>query len=838
MKLLAVALLVWGFRVDAGTQGILEGIVKDRARGEPLPGVNVQIEGLRIGASTDLDGYYRIHSIRAGTYQVRFTHIGYRPHLATEVIIHPDLRTRLNASLEQSDISLDEVVIVQERPLLQKDLPATAYSIGESTIEKLPVSSLQEILTLQPGTTIEGNVRGGKTTEVVYLVDGLPIQDVMGGGVGATVPKGSITRMTVHTGGFDAEYGNALSGVVNMVTKSGGARHTLGFRLEHDSWIPEYWNKQQDRATELEATASGPISVDRIYYFTANTIALTDTRWWQDFQRFYISPVSREFAGFTKLEYELQATMRLSLQGIYSVRDWRDYEFSWRFNLDGLPPRSRDSYRIAMMLSHTISPTSYYSVSLSRMYQRSRIGEGPRDASTLSVYEYDFFLRYVVEGTRNWWADTRQAIHTLKGDITSQLGRAHVFKAGLELNHYDVVSDLVKYEPQTSYFGKPIVTAPLLSHSNQYSYGPRSGSIYVQDKADIVEDGSNFSAGVRWDFFDPTAQRPIVEFVPIAADEYRQEVAGFTKARFKHQFSPRLAFATPVGPSTFLFVNFGHYFQFPLFDYLYSGITPSQVRSGTRSVLVGNPDLEPERTVAWELGVKHGLTSHNVISAAYFKKSFKNQIDSKTLIPFDSKSAGDYGFASYVNNANAEAYGIEIVLSQERGERITGNISYTYMVTEGVSEYADQTINYAQWGFPLVAQPFPLSWDQRHAIKMEADVKLPFQIQATLVALYNSPRPFTYYPTRDGFTPLDSTKAFLPNNRRMEDVLFLHAKLTRAFQLFTPRQVAVVFVDARNIFNRKNIRWMDSSGRIGGELADPGAYYDPRRIRLGVRVDL
>jgi outer membrane receptor for ferrienterochelin and colicin len=255
-------------------------------------------------------------------------------------------------------------------------------------------------------------------------------------------------------------------------------------------------------------------------------------------------------------------------------------------------------------------------------------------------------------------------------------------------------------------------------------------------------------------------------------------------------------------------------------------------------VLTGNPDLEPERTVAWEVGFKYGINPDLLGSLTYFKKAFRNQIDSKTLVPADSKFAGDYGYASFVNNAEANATGLEVVLSRERDERLTGSFSYSYMVTEGISEYADQRINYAQWGFPLAVKPFPLSWDQRHTIKADGEFTLLSNIQANLIILYNSARPYTYYPTRDGFLPLDTTKSLLPNNRRMEDVVLVNIKLSRRFEFGeSNRYVVIVYADARNVFNRKNIRWIDASGRIGGELSDPGAYYDPRRVHVGVRAE-
>jgi hypothetical protein len=840
LALLALTFCSANGAVFRGTTGILEGKVIDKLTKEPLVGVNVTIAGTHYGAMTDTSGRYWVNNVRANVYQVRYSLIGHKSVIVKDVTILPDLRTRIDVEMEISAVEMDVIEVHAQKPLIQKDLAATAFSFGELKIDRLPVSSFREVMLLQPGTTLEGNVRGGKTTEVMFLVDGMPVQDLVGGGLGTSLPKSSITGMTIHTGGFDAEYGNAMSGVVNVITRSGGDKHTLAFRAESDNWLlgDVSINQQQDRLWEFELTAGGPIVHDKLFYFAANSYLATDTRWWQDFEKQLASPISQEVSGFGKLDYLFSTTSKLSLQGLYSLRSWRDYEFSWRFNLPGLPSRSRSSYRGSLIYSETVSDRTFYTVSLNAFHLGSKIGEGDKAGIVLNPYQYDFYLQYILSGQRNWWADVRQNVYTFKGDFTTRIADIHIVRVGVEANQYNVNSDVIKYEPQTTYFGKPIVDAPMLNYSNKYSYGPRSGSVYIQDKVEVVRDGSNASVGLRWDFFDPTAERPIVEFVPVKANEYQQNIVGTAKARFKHQLSPRLSLAVPVGPTSFFFVNFGHYFQFPLFDYLYSGISPAQLRGGARNVLVGNPDLEPERSVAWEFGVKHSITADVLASATYFRKDFHNQIDSKTLIPFDSKSGGDFGFAAYVNNATADASGFELVLSKEHSEELSGSISYTYMITEGMSEGANQAINYAQWGFPVYPKPFPLSWDQRHAFKIDADFVLPYGIQGNAIVWYNTPRPYTYYPTRDGFTPLDTIHVFIPNNKRMSDVFFVNLKMSKKLTLGVDGSyVLTLYIDARNLLNNRNVRWMDSGGRIGGELGDPSAYYDPRRIRIGAKLE-
>ncbi len=815
----------------AGTDGLIEGVVRDRSTGEPVIGATVTVVGTMLGAVTDTDGRYRIGQIRAGLYDVKVSHLGYRATIVRAVRVLADLRTVVNADLEPTAVEMEAVEIRAVRPLIQRDLAATAFMVGSEKMDLLPISTVQDVLALQPGTTNEGNVRGGKTTDVVFLVDGLPVMDVLGGGSSASLPRSAITGITLQTGGFEAEYGNAQAGVVNVVTRAASRMPRWSIRHERDNWLGKL-NQEHSGWVETELAGSGPILEDRLYLFTANVLHTDETRWWQDFQRQVASPIVTEVSGLTKLESTPGSADRLSLQAIYSWKKWRDYEFSWRFNLSGLPARERTAARGTLQYATSPLPGLTLIGTASVFAQRSQIGEG-RIPGDPSPYEYDFFLRYVVRGTRYWWADARQLVGTLKLESVYDGWKDQMWKMGAEVHQYDLRSELQKVEPQRTYYGKPIASAPMLNFGNSYAYRPRSGSVYLQDKVQVESEGSILTVGVRWEFLDPLAVRPIVEFIPTTPGEYRQVVAGYAPAMLKQQLSPRLSYTAPVSPRTFVFVNYGHYFQFPLFDQLYSGTQPQQLAVGSKNVQAGNPDLQPERTVAWEIGLKLSIDDQTVGSVTHFRKKMTNQLDVKTLIPFDSKSAGDYGFASYVNNAEGRSEGLEVVLTRESGERIRGSISYTLMFTEGVTEAADQGINLAQWGFPVATRPYPLSWDQRHTVKADAEWTMWDFVHLNAVALYNSPRPFTYYPTRDGYRPLDSSKIFVPNNQRMEHVLFVNVKASIELHLGSSG-VLTVYADGRNILGRSNVRWMDSSGRVGGELGDPSATYDPRRVRLGL----
>ena len=818
----------------AGTTGILEGIVRDKTTREPIPGVNVSISALQRGVVTDIDGAFEVQNIRAGQFDVRFSHVGHRSITLKNVAIQPDLRTRLTVELEPTNVELPEIVVVQERPLIQTDITGTSFQITGEEIAALPVDNATDILHLKPGVTLEGNIRGGRSDEVVFLVDGLPVRDVLSGDLTLDLPKSSIAGMSIATGGFEPEYGNALSGVVNIVTKGGTDEHHFMAKVDKDNILG---GTQVSKTNELDCSASGPVIPSSLYYVASFSGLLTDTRWWQDFERFFPSPVEKSFGGFGKLDYLVSPSMRFALQILYDHHDWHDYEFDWRFNLNGLPPEKRDAYRIAAFLTHTVSRTFFYTASLSRFFIRSRLGTGSEsDIPVNDPYQYDFFLRYVVSGQRAWWSDAKQTSSMAKFDGTFHPVDLHLIKFGGELTLFDLHSNLAKYEPRKTFFGRPLINEPQLDFSTSYAYKPQAGALYIQDKIGVETEGVLLNIGLRYDFFNPTASRPAIEAIPVSDTAFTFAVQQTVPAKWKHQFSPRLGAAMQVAENGYLFVNLGSYFQYPLFDYLYSGLDRVTLARGF-SALTGNPDLEPERTIAYEMSLRYSFSHEIVGSITYFNKQTTNLIDTKTFVPGDSKLAGTYGFAEYVNTPNAQSHGIELTISRERGGWITGDISYTYMVTEGTSGTPQDGFYIAQYGLPPAVRTFPLSWDQRHTVKTTVKLAAPGGFSALCVAEYHSGRPYTNYPTATGFEPVDGG-AFIQNNDRMPSYNDVDLRVEQAFSIgFMPTAHPKVFVDMRNVFNSMNVKWEDSNGRIGGELGDPSGYYIGRRTRVGLQID-
>jgi outer membrane receptor for ferrienterochelin and colicin len=214
----------------AGTTGKIAGVVTDAETGDALPGVNIVISGTAMGAATDMDGYYIILNVPPGLHNVTFSMIGYREVRYENVRVSIDLTTTINAALQTEAVELGEAVVVTaQRELILKDMTSSLAVTSAEEIESLPVQTIQEVLRLNAGI-IESNgrlhIRGGRPGEVAYWVNGISATDVYDGRIGVTVENTAVQELQVISGTFNAEYGQAMSGIVNIITKEGGKKYS------------------------------------------------------------------------------------------------------------------------------------------------------------------------------------------------------------------------------------------------------------------------------------------------------------------------------------------------------------------------------------------------------------------------------------------------------------------------------------------------------------------------------------------------------------------------------------------------------------------------------------
>ena len=219
-------ILVLGFSALtlAGTTGKIAGKVTDTETGEPIIGANVLIEGTSMGAATAVDGSYSILNIQPGTYNVRFSIVGYETTTVKGVIVQIDLTSAVNAELHTTALTMGEVVVTAKHPIVIKDISNSVINIRPENIATLPVKTVSDVLILQAGVQQGSSgilVRGGGANQTTYLVDGFNLNDERANIPYSAISIASAKDIQIQTGGFNAEYGNVRSGIVNVITKDG-----------------------------------------------------------------------------------------------------------------------------------------------------------------------------------------------------------------------------------------------------------------------------------------------------------------------------------------------------------------------------------------------------------------------------------------------------------------------------------------------------------------------------------------------------------------------------------------------------------------------------------------
>ena len=203
----------------AGTSGKIAGSISDQ-NGNPLIGCNIIIDQLGLGASTDIDGNYYIVNVPAGAYTISATMIGYKTIKVKDIVINSDFTTTLDLSMQVEAVEGETVVVIAKKEKIVKDLTSSTSVINSDDLESLPITEISEVLEIQAGY-VDGHMRGGRSGEISYMIDGITITDVYDGNASIAVNKNSIEEMQVISGAFNAEYGHAMSGIVNIITKEG-----------------------------------------------------------------------------------------------------------------------------------------------------------------------------------------------------------------------------------------------------------------------------------------------------------------------------------------------------------------------------------------------------------------------------------------------------------------------------------------------------------------------------------------------------------------------------------------------------------------------------------------
>lgn len=295
------------------TTGKIKGKVINAATEAPLVGTNIVLKGTDMGASSQEDGTYYILNIHPGNYTLVASSIGYKDYIVENVRVNADHTTTIDIAMEQTTLVGEEVVVTAERPLIQRDVTSSMKIVDSEEIVTMPVNSFVDILNTSTGVVFTGNeenqqlhVRGGRSGEVKYLIDGFTVDDVVYRGMASDVNTEGISELSLITGTFNAEYGEAASAVVNIVTKEGQNHYTGNVKVITDkpgrifgTRLPSDFNSQR-----FEGSFGGPLPFLSSFgnFFVSGDIYSTDTYLGRTIiPRTIIDPRKPKWEAFTDL---------------------------------------------------------------------------------------------------------------------------------------------------------------------------------------------------------------------------------------------------------------------------------------------------------------------------------------------------------------------------------------------------------------------------------------------------------------------------------------------------------------------------------------------------------
>jgi hypothetical protein len=281
----AAAVLGAGHLFAQGTTGKIEGFVRDQA-GAPISGAQVIIVGSAFSATSNEQGYYFINNVPAGVMTVRGQYIGYAPAEVQNVRVLAGQTMTVNITLEQRAVEVEGITItVQLNPIVPRDQVTSRSTIAGPVIEQLPADDLRQILRLQPGVVEGGRgltIRGGRPGEAALYIDGVLVRNMnaqfvsQGANPGVvSVGTNAVEEASITTGAIGAEFGDAQSGVISLVTRAGGQDLSGSLSYSTDEVSGQTYGLGLNR---VEASFGGPLPLARnLTFFVASTFQGSQT---------------------------------------------------------------------------------------------------------------------------------------------------------------------------------------------------------------------------------------------------------------------------------------------------------------------------------------------------------------------------------------------------------------------------------------------------------------------------------------------------------------------------------------------------------------------------------
>lgn len=919
--------------------GKIAGTVTDKTTGEAIPFANIFVEGTSVGAASDIEGNYVIINISPGLYRVTGSVVGYQKQTVTDVRVNVDFTTRLNFQLSSGSVEMPTVIVQGERnPLIRQDLTNPTVAITEESIQELPVDQISDVISLQAGVVVgdDGSlhVRGGYGNEIAYTLNGIALNDPYGNTRSIGLATNAVKEVSVSTGTFAAQYGNALSGVVNYVTKEGDDNYSFGLR----GYVGDYLTGRTSlfnninkidilNRGRLEATFGGPIPevpgakfyISSIYenfkgslygirlynpndsYLSRDNFNSSDSRSGRSTDPYYFNPyndladssgkptgdgevipmnTSKDFNFQGNLSYKFSPLVKLKYEAVYDKSKSQGFSNSYKYNPDGRGTSYSEGLIQSLELTHTVDNNIFYTLQLSYGYNDNKYYLF-EDISNPG-YLPGIFSRalgntfYLTGGTDNYRQFRKTTTLGVKGDIVAQLFNIHEVKAGFEvrqhkLNFEGYSVEFGKQNPDGS-FNPNLLPNDLLYDSSLvilrrkpteqslytiYEKKPTQIAGYIQDKIELA---STFivNAGLRYELFDPAAQYNN-QLSQNLIDSLSGNITAYnTDTKIKHSLSPRLSISYPITDQGVIRFSYGHFYQIGSLSSLYRNSNYYVTNVG-ESPIFGNANVEPQKSVQYELGLQQQLSDDLKLDVTGFYKDVSNLIYTQSIF---TETGRQYSLLTNLAYSNARGITISLFKRRSPGGLFQASIDYTFSVAEGNrTEPAAELFFSEQLGKQTETFLVPLDFDRLHVLNGTLALTQPNDWSAGFVMNLQTGTPYTpalpsnlvtiNYTQNSGNQPLQwnvnfkfekfldfgplRTSIFLQidNLFDTENELFVYASSGRALSNVEQIQNALEFQNLKDRIKKGDPGLVPLSQMENYYSQRPDRVNRPREVRLG-----
>ena len=809
--------------IQAGVTGKISGKVTDAVTGEALLGANVIIEGTTMGAATDAEGDYFIINIPPGTYNLKASMVGYSAQSLVDVVVNIDRTTNVDFILEPGSISTNAVIVVAQKPVIRKDLTSSIVEINSAEIEVSPQRDVQSMLKQQRGILLgynhlgkeglvetntpsdELHIRGGREGETAFTLNGIVVTDPMWGGAQFIQNSAGkyIQEFNTLAGTFNAEYGNAMSGVINVAAKKGSQN-------KYDADLSLYTDKfgidKYDQNTTQGAVGAGgpvPFTNGNLTFYITGERKLSDGYLYGYKYPNWIDSEGKDIDSTTKLpagngekisldrfDYwnttfllRWSVTSNFLVTGFGSLGNLKNdsYENTYKYNRDGSPYNKSDEKFFNLNITHALTSDSYYEIGLARQIHTRFLGvydSWDKYAQTLESFDPTGNFSVIGE---NWiWENENWSVNTVRASFASQVNKTNFIKIGGNLRLIDI--DYVSKNPNETG-----------SYWVNYSHKPKEINGFIQDKMEFSEIGLIINVGVRLDSWDPDS--------PYFTDIVNTLDLKTAKATIKTKLSPRFGVSYPISDQAAFHFAYGHFYQLPSYFNLYGsqrylthpddkdwdkypqfrGLNFPYTSEGSGNTRLANTNMEPEKTVAYEAGVQLKVSDDISLDVTAFYKEMTNLVGVRYI------EAANYGTGATLsdNFDYANAKGVELVLNKRFSNYFSLRANYTYSNSLVTSS--------SPWAQLQIQNPtfrtFTSDWDRPHTFNLDLYVSFPQICDVSVSGNFQSGLPYTIKTE--------------PNTERMPYIESIDLKLSRKFSLFnmTPE----IYINVLNLSDRKNI---------------------------------